>query len=158
MPPARVPWCSDFSPLLWVLLSHRKLSVFLAVLICLVTSSLTIFFLFPRSIAVQPAGLNSTIVAFDRADIQLNITVGGCLCPWALTPPSQQYSSVALVTLGTSSLGPYGIHRVSETWGDAGGGLMTCVGWGLSTVKAQNELPEEQIPGHGGGGQGETRS
>lgn len=71
--------------------------MFLAVLICLVTSSLTIFFLFPRPIAVQPAGLNSTIVAFDRADIQLNITVGGCSCPWALTPPSQQYSSVALV-------------------------------------------------------------
>ncbi|XP_004434458.1 PREDICTED: transmembrane protein 106A [Ceratotherium simum simum] len=53
---------------------HTKLSVFLAVLTCLVTSSLIIFFLFPRSIAVQPAGLNSSTVAFDEADIHLNIT------------------------------------------------------------------------------------
>lgn len=71
-----------------LLLSHRKLSVFLAVLI--------VFFLFPRSITVQPAGLNSSTVALDEADIRLNITVGGCLHPWVLTPPSQQYSSVAL--------------------------------------------------------------
>ncbi|XP_008592693.1 PREDICTED: transmembrane protein 106A isoform X1 [Galeopterus variegatus] len=53
---------------------HTKLFVFLAVLICLVTSSFIIFFLFPRSIAVQPAGLNSSTVAFDEADIHLNIT------------------------------------------------------------------------------------
>ncbi|XP_062965024.1 transmembrane protein 106A isoform X2 [Cynocephalus volans] len=54
---------------------HTKLFVFLAVLICLVTSSFIIFFLFPRSIAVQPAGLNSSTVAFDEADIHLNITM-----------------------------------------------------------------------------------
>ncbi|KAM8817761.1 transmembrane protein 106A isoform 1-T1 [Rhynchonycteris naso] len=53
---------------------HTKLFVFLAVLICLVTSSLIIFFLFPRSIAVQPAGLNSSTVAFDKADVLLNLT------------------------------------------------------------------------------------
>lgn len=53
---------------------HTKLSVFLAVLICLLTSSLSIFFLFPRSIAVQPAGLNFSSVVFDKADIHLNIT------------------------------------------------------------------------------------
>ncbi|XP_007955953.1 transmembrane protein 106A [Orycteropus afer afer] len=53
---------------------HTKLFVFLAVLICLVTSALIIFFLFPRSIAVQPAGLNSSTVAFDEADVHLNIT------------------------------------------------------------------------------------
>ncbi|XP_072603212.1 transmembrane protein 106A isoform X2 [Vulpes vulpes] len=53
---------------------HTKLFVFLAVLICLVTSSLIVFFLFPRSIAVQPAGLNSSTVAFDDTDIHLNIT------------------------------------------------------------------------------------
>ncbi|XP_016057520.1 PREDICTED: transmembrane protein 106A [Miniopterus natalensis] len=53
---------------------HTKLSVFLAVFICLVTSSLLMFFLFPRSISVQPAGLNSSTVAFDEADIHLNIT------------------------------------------------------------------------------------
>uniref|UniRef100_A0A8C0M5B5 NBR1 autophagy cargo receptor n=2 Tax=Canis lupus familiaris TaxID=9615 RepID=A0A8C0M5B5_CANLF len=54
---------------------HTKLFVFLAVLICLVTSSLIVFFLFPRSIAVQPAGLNSSTVAFDDTDIHLNITI-----------------------------------------------------------------------------------
>ncbi|XP_035951414.1 transmembrane protein 106A [Halichoerus grypus] len=53
---------------------RTKLFVFLAVFICLVTSSLIIFFLFPRSITVQPAGLNSSTVAFDEADIHLNIT------------------------------------------------------------------------------------
>ncbi|XP_010592796.1 transmembrane protein 106A [Loxodonta africana] len=53
---------------------HTKLFVFLAVLICLVTSTLIVFFLFPRSIAVQPAGLNSSTVAFGKADIHLNIT------------------------------------------------------------------------------------
>uniref|UniRef100_A0A8D2AMA8 Transmembrane protein 106A n=1 Tax=Sciurus vulgaris TaxID=55149 RepID=A0A8D2AMA8_SCIVU len=53
---------------------HTKLSVFLAVFICLLTSSSIIFFLFPRSIAVQPAGLNSSTVAFDETDIHLNMT------------------------------------------------------------------------------------
>uniref|UniRef100_A0A8C5KZ97 Transmembrane protein 106A n=1 Tax=Jaculus jaculus TaxID=51337 RepID=A0A8C5KZ97_JACJA len=53
----------------------RKLSVFLAVLTCLVTFSFIIFFLFPRSITVQPAGLNSSIVVFDKADIHLNMTM-----------------------------------------------------------------------------------
>ncbi|XP_060059425.1 transmembrane protein 106A isoform X6 [Erinaceus europaeus] len=54
---------------------HTKLSVFLAVLLCLLTSSLIVFFLFPRSVVVQPAGLNSSIVTFDEADIHLNITM-----------------------------------------------------------------------------------
>uniref|UniRef100_A0A5F5PV12 Transmembrane protein 106A n=1 Tax=Equus caballus TaxID=9796 RepID=A0A5F5PV12_HORSE len=54
---------------------HTKRSVFLAVLICLVTSSLMVFFLFPRSIAVQPAGVNSSTVAFDKADVHINITM-----------------------------------------------------------------------------------
>ncbi|KAM9211107.1 transmembrane protein 106A isoform 1-T2 [Dugong dugon] len=53
---------------------HTKLFVFLAVLICLVTSTLIIFFLFPRSITVQPVGLNSSSVAFDDVDIHLNTT------------------------------------------------------------------------------------
>ncbi|KAM4822996.1 transmembrane protein 106A isoform X1 [Urocitellus parryii] len=53
---------------------HTKLSVFLAVFICLMTSSSIIFFLFPRSIGVQPAGLNSSTVAFDESDIHLNMT------------------------------------------------------------------------------------
>ncbi|XP_037347472.1 transmembrane protein 106A [Talpa occidentalis] len=53
---------------------HTKLSVFLAVLICLVTTSLLGFFLFPRSITVHPAGVNSSTVAFDEANIYLNVT------------------------------------------------------------------------------------
>nr|XP_012421391.1 PREDICTED: transmembrane protein 106A isoform X2 [Odobenus rosmarus divergens] len=54
---------------------RTKLFVFLAVFVCLVISSCIVFFLFPRSIAVQPAGLNSSTVAFDEADIHLNITM-----------------------------------------------------------------------------------
>ncbi|KAG8512905.1 Transmembrane protein 106A [Galemys pyrenaicus] len=53
---------------------RTKLSVFLAVLICLVTTTFLGFFLFPRSITLLPAGLNSSTVAFDRANIYLNIT------------------------------------------------------------------------------------
>ncbi|XP_005394559.1 PREDICTED: transmembrane protein 106A [Chinchilla lanigera] len=53
---------------------HTKLFVSLAVLVCLVTTSLIIFFLFPRGVAVHPAGLNSSTVAFDKADILLNAT------------------------------------------------------------------------------------
>ncbi|XP_006867339.1 PREDICTED: transmembrane protein 106A-like [Chrysochloris asiatica] len=53
---------------------HTKLFVFLAVLICLVTSTLIIFFLFPQSIAVQTACLNSFSVAFNEAGISLNLT------------------------------------------------------------------------------------
>ncbi|KAM4844406.1 transmembrane protein 106A [Thomomys bottae] len=53
---------------------HTKFFVFLAVLICLVTSSFIIFFLFPRSVAVEPAGLNSSMVAFDEENIQINVT------------------------------------------------------------------------------------
>lgn len=97
-----------------VLLSHRKLSVFLAVSICLVTSSLIVFFLFPRTIAVQPVGLNSSTVAIDEANVYLNITVGGCLCPWAPTPPSRQHSSEALVLCSDLGHGQPGILRHSE--------------------------------------------
>ncbi|XP_031209525.1 transmembrane protein 106A [Mastomys coucha] len=53
---------------------RTKLSVFLAVTICLLTFSLTIFFLYPRSIAVHPVGLNSSTVTFDEKQIQLNMT------------------------------------------------------------------------------------
>uniref|UniRef100_A0A8C3X4W4 Transmembrane protein 106A n=1 Tax=Catagonus wagneri TaxID=51154 RepID=A0A8C3X4W4_9CETA len=53
---------------------HTKLSMFLAVFICLVTSSLIVFFLFPRTIVLQPAGLNSSTVTFGEADVCLNIT------------------------------------------------------------------------------------
>lgn len=55
--------------------SRTKLSVFLAVTICLLVFSLTIFFLYPRSIAVHPVGLNSSTVAFDDTHhVHLNMT------------------------------------------------------------------------------------
>ncbi|XP_023573814.1 transmembrane protein 106A isoform X2 [Octodon degus] len=53
---------------------RTKLFVSLAVLMCLVTTSLIIFFLLPRGITVHPAGLNSSTVAFDKADVLLNAT------------------------------------------------------------------------------------
>ncbi|KAL6083332.1 hypothetical protein STEG23_033027 [Scotinomys teguina] len=53
---------------------HTKLSVCLAVIICLLTFSLTIFFLYPRSIVVYPVGLTSSKVTFDEAHIRLNMT------------------------------------------------------------------------------------
>ncbi|KAL1778996.1 transmembrane protein 106A [Sigmodon hispidus] len=53
---------------------HTKLSVFLAVIICLLTFSLTIFFLYPRSIVVYPVGFNSSMVTFNEIYIQLNMT------------------------------------------------------------------------------------
>ncbi|CAH6776196.1 transmembrane protein 106A [Phodopus roborovskii] len=53
---------------------HTKLSVFLAVTTCLLTFTLTIFFLYPRSIVVYPVGLNSSMVTFDETHIRLNMT------------------------------------------------------------------------------------
>nr|XP_023967133.2 transmembrane protein 106A isoform X3 [Chrysemys picta bellii] len=56
---------------------RTKLYVSLAVTICLLMSSLIIFFLFPRSIAVQPAGLNASSIAFNSTvlSIDLNMTI-----------------------------------------------------------------------------------
>ncbi|KFP97155.1 Transmembrane protein 106A, partial [Leptosomus discolor] len=53
-----------------------KLYVCLAVTICLLTTSLSIFFLFPRSITVQPAGLNASSIGFNATttSIYLNMT------------------------------------------------------------------------------------
>ncbi|XP_006832766.1 PREDICTED: transmembrane protein 106A [Chrysochloris asiatica] len=53
---------------------HTKLFVFLAVLICFMTSTLIIFFLFPRSTVVQSAGLNFSTVALNETGISLNLT------------------------------------------------------------------------------------
>uniref|UniRef100_A0A8C0I7T5 Transmembrane protein 106A n=1 Tax=Bubo bubo TaxID=30461 RepID=A0A8C0I7T5_BUBBB len=54
----------------------RKLYVCLAVTTCLLTTSLSIFFLFPRSITVLPAGLNASSVGFNATttSIYLNMT------------------------------------------------------------------------------------
>ncbi|NWR78469.1 T106A protein, partial [Centropus unirufus] len=55
---------------------RTKLYVCLAVTICLLTTSLSIFFLFPRAITVLPAGLDASSVSFDNttASISLNMT------------------------------------------------------------------------------------
>ncbi|KFV47026.1 Transmembrane protein 106A, partial [Tyto alba] len=55
---------------------RTKLYVCLAVMICLLTTSLSIFFLFPRSITVLPAGLNASSISFDATttSIYLNMT------------------------------------------------------------------------------------
>ncbi|KFV93877.1 Transmembrane protein 106A, partial [Eurypyga helias] len=55
---------------------RTKLYVCLAVTTCLLTTSLSIFFLFPRSIAVLPAGLNASSVGFSAAttSVYLNLT------------------------------------------------------------------------------------
>ncbi|NXW95344.1 T106A protein, partial [Alopecoenas beccarii] len=55
---------------------RTKLYVCLAVTICLLTASLSIFFLFPRSIPVLPAGLNASSVGFNATttSVYLNMT------------------------------------------------------------------------------------
>ncbi|KAM6334067.1 transmembrane protein 106A isoform 1-T1 [Alca torda] len=55
---------------------RTKLYVCLAVTICLLTTSLSIFFLFPRSVAVLPAGLNASSIGFDAnaTSMYLNMT------------------------------------------------------------------------------------
>ncbi|NXK49291.1 T106A protein, partial [Chauna torquata] len=55
---------------------RTKLYVCLAVTICLLTTSLSIFFLFPRSITVLPAGLNASSIGFNATTttIYLNMT------------------------------------------------------------------------------------
>ncbi|NWW48945.1 T106A protein, partial [Pedionomus torquatus] len=55
---------------------RTKLYVCLAVTICLLTTSLGIFFLFPRSIAVLPVGINASSVGFNAnaTTVYLNVT------------------------------------------------------------------------------------
>ncbi|XP_074915844.1 transmembrane protein 106A isoform X3 [Chelonoidis abingdonii] len=58
---------------------RTKLYVSLAVTICLLMSSLIIFFLFPRSIAVQPAGLNASSIAFNSTASRINLNMTNVL-------------------------------------------------------------------------------
>ncbi|XP_009553744.2 transmembrane protein 106A isoform X2 [Cuculus canorus] len=55
---------------------QTKFYVCLAVTICLLTTSLSIFFLFPRGATVLPAGLSASSVSFDATttSIDLNMT------------------------------------------------------------------------------------
>ncbi|NXG64319.1 T106A protein, partial [Hemiprocne comata] len=58
---------------------RTKLYVCLAVTICLLTTSLSIFFLFPRSVTVLPAGLNASSVGFDATTISINLNMTNVL-------------------------------------------------------------------------------
>uniref|UniRef100_A0A8D0BKV3 Transmembrane protein 106A n=1 Tax=Salvator merianae TaxID=96440 RepID=A0A8D0BKV3_SALMN len=55
---------------------RTKLYVSLTVIICLLMTGLMMYFLFPRSIAVVPSGLNASSIAFDNStySITLNLT------------------------------------------------------------------------------------
>lgn len=55
----------------------RKLYVSASVLVCLLLSSLAVFFLFPRSIDVSYVGVKSVFVSYekDKRSVYLNITV-----------------------------------------------------------------------------------
>lgn len=56
--------------------SLRKLYVAVSVGVCLLFSSLVLFFLFPRSVLLSPVGVKSSLVYFIDDDVQINITVG----------------------------------------------------------------------------------
>ncbi|NXJ69704.1 T106A protein, partial [Rostratula benghalensis] len=58
---------------------RTKLYVCLAVTICLLTTSLSIFFLFPRSVAVLPAGLNASSIGFNATTTTLYLNVTNVL-------------------------------------------------------------------------------
>ncbi|XP_030077592.1 transmembrane protein 106A [Microcaecilia unicolor] len=58
---------------------QTKLYVSLAVVICLLLSSLAIFFLFPRSIVVTHAGLNSSVVTLATSSQSINLSTTNVL-------------------------------------------------------------------------------
>ena len=62
---------------LCALASPRKLYVTASVLVCLLLSSLAVFFLFPRTIDVSHVGVKSVFVNYDQEKriVYLNITV-----------------------------------------------------------------------------------
>lgn len=53
---------------------HTKLYVAVSVGICLLVSSLVLFFLFPRSVLLSPVAVKSSFVYFTEQDVQINIT------------------------------------------------------------------------------------
>lgn len=56
---------------------YSKLYVTASVIVCLLLSSLAVFFLFPRSIDVNYVGVKSVYVSYDQAKriVYLNVTV-----------------------------------------------------------------------------------
>lgn len=68
-------WCVD--EVLWFASSSlRKLYVAVSVGVCLLVSSLVLFFLFPRSVLLSPVAVKSSFVYVTEDDVQINITVG----------------------------------------------------------------------------------
>ncbi|XP_044038672.1 transmembrane protein 106A-like isoform X2 [Siniperca chuatsi] len=53
---------------------HTKLYVAVSVGVCLLVSSLVLFFLFPRSVLLSPVAVKSSFVYFTEDDVQINIT------------------------------------------------------------------------------------
>lgn len=53
---------------------HTKLYVCLSVVLCLLTSSLTLFFLFPRSLDMSPVTLQSSVIYFTPSNVQIITT------------------------------------------------------------------------------------
>ncbi|XP_070779156.1 transmembrane protein 106A-like [Enoplosus armatus] len=53
---------------------HTKLYVAVSVGVCLLVSSLVLFFLFPRSVLLSPVAVQSSFVYFTEDDVQINIT------------------------------------------------------------------------------------
>ncbi|XP_041813805.1 transmembrane protein 106B-like isoform X2 [Chelmon rostratus] len=53
---------------------HTKLYVAVSVGVCLLVSSLVLFFLFPRSVLLSPVAVKSSLVYFTDQDVQINIT------------------------------------------------------------------------------------
>lgn len=54
---------------------YRKLYVTVSVTLCLLVSSLVLFFLFPRSVILSPVAVESVYVYFTPTTVQMNITV-----------------------------------------------------------------------------------
>lgn len=53
---------------------HTKLYVAVSVTVCLLVSSLVLFFLFPRSVILSPVAVKSSFVYFTKDGVQINIT------------------------------------------------------------------------------------
>ncbi|XP_035508963.1 transmembrane protein 106A-like [Morone saxatilis] len=53
---------------------HTKLYVAVSVGLCLLASSLVLFFLFPRSVLLSPVAVKSSFVYFNENDVEINIT------------------------------------------------------------------------------------
>ncbi|XP_029914346.1 transmembrane protein 106B-like [Myripristis murdjan] len=53
---------------------HTKLYVAVSVAVCLLVSSLVLFFLFPRSVILSPVAVQSVFVYFTEDTVQMNVT------------------------------------------------------------------------------------